>query len=49
MRLAGFRNVVLTPHNAPGTRDVMEAKARDIWGKIAAFKEGRPVNELVED
>src|SRR3546814_2849038 len=23
---AGFRNVVLTPHNAPGTRDIMHRK-----------------------
>lgn len=37
---ARFHNVVLTPHNSPGTRDAMRMKMDDIFGNIGRFYGG---------
>jgi len=37
MALASLHNVVLTPHHAAGTADIMRMKMEEIWTEIAAF------------
>ena len=44
---APFNNVVLTPHHAPGTRDTMLIKFREIFANADRFYAGeRLVNEI---
>jgi phosphoglycerate dehydrogenase-like enzyme len=45
--LTEFHNVVLTPHHAPGTRDIMKMKAAQIWKNIEKFHRGEPVDDMV--
>jgi len=45
---AEFDNVVLTPHNAPGTRDVMIGKFRDIFDNADRFFAGDRLVDKVE-
>lgn len=45
--LTEFHNVVLTPHHAPGTRDIMKMKAAQIWKNIDKFHRGEPVDDMV--
>lgn len=42
-----FHNVVLTPHNAPGTRDVMIGKFRDMFANADRFYRGEKLVEKV--
>lgn len=44
---ARFHNVVLTPHNAPGTRDAMRMKMDDIFGNVRRFYAGEPLLDRV--
>jgi len=44
---ARFRNVVLTPHNSPGTRDAMRLKFSDIFANIERFYRGEPLENRV--
>ncbi|BBK31053.1 D-3-phosphoglycerate dehydrogenase [Stella humosa] len=46
--LAEFRNVVLTPHNAPGTRDAMRMKMGDMFDNIQRFYRAEPLVDRVE-
>ena len=44
---AKFENVVLTPHHAPGTRDTMLIKFREIFANADRFFSGEPMqNEI---
>ena len=43
-----FDNVVLTPHNAPGTRDVMIGKFRDVFDNADRFFRGETMIDKVE-
>jgi phosphoglycerate dehydrogenase-like enzyme len=45
---AAFHNVVLTPHNAPGTRDVMHGKFRDMFDNADRFFRGEHLIEKVD-
>ena len=45
--LAGFRNVVLTPHIAAGTRDAMKTKMRALFANIERFYRGEPLANRV--
>lgn len=45
---AGFRNVVLTPHNAPGTRDIMHRKFRQMFANADRFFRGDALEDKVE-
>lgn len=45
--LTGFHNVVLTPHHAPGTRDIMKMKAAQIWKNIDRFHRGESVDDMI--
>ena len=45
---AEFRNVVLTPHNAPGTRDIMQRKFRDVFANAVRFREGDSLQDRIE-
>lgn len=44
---AEFHNVVLTPHNSPGTRDAMAMKMDDIFGNIRRFFAGESLIDRV--
>ena len=44
---AEFRNVVLTPHNAPGTRDAMAMKMVDIFTNVERFYRTEPLIDRV--
>jgi len=48
MPLARFRNVVLTPHNAPGTIEAMKLKMADIFANIERFRRGEALVDRVE-
>ncbi len=39
--------MVLTPHHAPGTRDIMKMKAAQIWKNIDKFHRGEPIDDMV--
>ncbi len=45
---AGFRNVVLTPHNAPGTRDIMHRKFREMFANADRFFRGDALADKVD-
>jgi phosphoglycerate dehydrogenase-like enzyme len=45
--LAGFRNVVLTPHIAAATRDTFTAKMQGVFANISRFYAGVPLQEQV--
>ena len=45
---APFRNVVLTPHNAPGTRDIMHRKFREMFANAARFFRGDSLEDKVD-
>lgn len=45
---AGFRNVVLTPHNAPGTQDIMALKFRRMFENAAGFLNGGMLDNKVD-
>lgn len=45
---AGFRNVVLTPHNAPGTRDIMHRKFRQMFANADRFFRGESLEDKVD-
>ena len=45
---AGFRNVVLTPHNAPGTRDIMHRKFRQMFANARRFFGGDSLDDKVD-
>ncbi len=45
---AAFHNTVLTPHNAPGTADIMLMKMEEIWSELSLFFAGEAMrNEIV--
>ncbi len=44
---AQFRNVVLTPHNAPGTQDAMRMKMADIFSNVQRFYGAEPLVDRV--
>lgn len=46
--LAGFRNVVMTPHHAPGTVEAMRLKMTDIFANIDRFRRGEPLADRIE-
>lgn len=43
-----FRNVVLTPHNAPGTRDIMHRKFHDMFANAVRFFGGDALVDKVD-
>jgi len=43
-----FRNVVLTPHNAPGTRDIMHRKFREMFANADRFFRGESLEDKIE-
>ena len=45
---AGFRNVVLTPHHAPGTVEAMRLKMTDIFTNIDRFRRGEALADRIE-
>jgi phosphoglycerate dehydrogenase-like enzyme len=45
--LAGFRNVVLTPHIAAATRDTFTAKMQGVFANISRFHAARPLQDQV--
>jgi phosphoglycerate dehydrogenase-like enzyme len=45
---ARFRNVVLTPHHAPGTVDAMREKMREAFSNISRFFSGEAMDNRVE-
>lgn len=45
--LAGFSNVVLTPHIAAATRDTFAAKMQGVFANIRRFYAGEPLHEQV--
>lgn len=45
---AEFPNVVLTPHNAPGTRDIMQRKFRDVFANALRFRDGESLHDRIE-
>ncbi|MDB5899008.1 MAG: hypothetical protein JWP41_2610 [Ramlibacter sp.] len=45
--LAGFRNVVLTPHIAAATRDTFAAKMQGVFANISRFYAGVPLQDQV--
>lgn len=45
---AGFRNVVLTPHNAPGTQDIMRRKFREMFANATRFAEGENLENKID-
>jgi phosphoglycerate dehydrogenase-like enzyme len=46
--LARFRNVVLTPHHAPGTVEAMRLKMSDIFANLDRFRRGEALVDRVE-
>lgn len=46
--LGRFRNVVLTPHNAPGTIEAMKLKMADIFANIERFRNGEALVDRIE-
>jgi phosphoglycerate dehydrogenase-like enzyme len=46
--LAQFRNVVLTPHHAPGTVEAMKLKMDDIFANIDRFRRGEALVDRIE-
>jgi phosphoglycerate dehydrogenase-like enzyme len=46
--LARFRNVVLTPHHAPGTVDAMREKMQQSFSNIRRFFAGEAMDDRVE-
>ncbi|MBM3546574.1 MAG: 3-phosphoglycerate dehydrogenase [Alphaproteobacteria bacterium] len=46
--LAQFRNVVLTPHHAPGTIEAMKLKMDDIFANIDRFRRGEALVDRIE-
>ena len=46
--LGRFRNVILTPHNAPGTVEAMKLKMVDIFANIERFRNGEPLVDRIE-
>ena len=46
--LTGFRNVVLTPHLAPGTIEAMKLKMGDIFANIDRFRRGDALADRIE-
>ena len=46
--LAQFRNVVLTPHHAPGTIEAMKLKMNDIFANIDRFRRGEALEDRIE-
>lgn len=47
IRFSGYRNVVVTPHNAGGTRDLLQMRFRAIWDNISKFHRDEPINHMV--
>ena len=45
--LAGFRNVVLTPHIAAATRDTFAAKMQGVFANVSRFYAGVPLHDQV--
>lgn len=45
---AGFRNVVLTPHNAPGTQDIMRRKFREMFENVVRFTGGENLENKID-
>jgi len=45
---AGFRNVVLTPHNAPGTQDIMRRKFREMFDNAVRFQRGESLENKID-
>lgn len=45
---AEFRNVVLTPHHAPGTIESMKLKMNDIFANIDRFRRGEALEDRIE-
>lgn len=45
---AEFRNVVLTPHNAPGTQDIMRRKFREMFENARRFAAGEALENKID-
>ncbi|SDG42936.1 2-hydroxyacid dehydrogenase [Thalassobaculum litoreum] len=45
---AKFRNVVLTPHNAPGTQDIMRRKFREMFANAVRFAGGESLENKID-
>ncbi|MEQ8396891.1 2-hydroxyacid dehydrogenase [Thalassobaculum sp.] len=45
---AEFRNVVLTPHNAPGTRDIMQQKFQQMFANAKRFFSGESLADKID-
>jgi D-3-phosphoglycerate dehydrogenase / 2-oxoglutarate reductase len=45
---ARFRNVVITPHHAPGTVEAMQLKMQDIFANIDRFRRGEALADRIE-
>ena len=45
---AAFDNVVLTPHNAPGTRDIMRRKFRAMFANAVRYRDGESLQDKVD-
>lgn len=45
---AEFRNVVLTPHNAPGTQDIMRRKFREMFENAVRFNAGDSLENKID-
>lgn len=45
--LAGFRNVVLTPHISAGTRDALSTKMKALFANVERFYRGEPLMNRV--
>lgn len=45
---AGFRNVVLTPHNAPGTQDIMRRKFKEMFENAVRFAKGESLENKID-
>ena len=46
--LFGFRNVVVTPHIAAGTRDALQSKMRALFDNVARFYRGEPLENEID-
>jgi phosphoglycerate dehydrogenase-like enzyme len=45
---AEFRTVILTPHNAPGTQDIMKRKFREMFANAMRFRDGEGLRDKVD-
>ena len=45
---AEFSNVVLTPHNAPGTRDIMQQKFQQMLANAKRFFGGETLADKID-